>query len=65
MVDGYDVPCRMQNEECRIMVFPAEIILLVGRADTYILHFAFIILHLMTEMMRKNGPGVSPALILF
>ena len=43
----------MQNEECRIVVFPSEIIQIVGVADTTILHFAFIILHSITETMRK------------
>ena len=35
----------MRNAECKIVVFPSEIILIVRKADTFILHFAFIILH--------------------
>ena len=36
---------EMQNSECKINVFPAEMIIIVGEADTIILHFAFYILH--------------------
>ena len=35
----------MQNYDCRIVVFPTGMIEIVGKADTIILHFAFIILH--------------------
>ena len=38
--------------ECRIEVFPAEMIEIVGGADTIILHFAFIILHSAAQAAR-------------
>jgi len=36
--------CKIQNEKCKMNVFAAQMILIVGFADTIILHFAFCIL---------------------
>ena len=46
----------MQNSECRMNVFPAEMIEIVAGGDTIILHFAFFILHSITEnvSIKKN-----------
>ena len=33
--------CKMQNDECKMMVCPAGIIQIVSEADTSILYFAF------------------------
>ena len=44
---------EMQNAECKMNVFPAEMIIIVGEADTIILHFAFYILHWAAQAARQ------------
>jgi len=46
--------CKIENVKCKRYVFAAQMILIVGFADTLILHFALCILHPLPKTAQQT-----------